>query len=205
VWLSQTGRIELHATAPGSEPPAGSTFEAYLAVNGALAPLPIGSSFDAARGAFYWQPAPGFLGEFPIRIVRLEGGTPVEQWTTPVVISTGVDEVRLHIDPAPGAISGWALDPQAATGSGIGLVHVWARRLGSATAPAGEFFFAGQAALGLTRPEVAASHGAQFQHAGYQLALSPMSAGTYEFVVYAWSERTARWDAAQVITMTIGR
>jgi hypothetical protein len=40
-------------------------------VNGdELKPLPIGSTLDAVRGIFYWQPGPGFLGTF--RLVFIE-------------------------------------------------------------------------------------------------------------------------------------
>ena len=34
----------------------------YQLVNGERRPLPIGSSIK--RGVFYWQPGPGFLGEY---------------------------------------------------------------------------------------------------------------------------------------------
>jgi hypothetical protein len=44
-------------------------YEAYQLVGDELRPLPIGSSFDPETGAFYWQPGPGFLGEFRFVIV----------------------------------------------------------------------------------------------------------------------------------------
>ena len=37
-------------------------------------PLPIGSYLDKERGVFYWQPGPGFLGEY--RLVFIEEGDP---------------------------------------------------------------------------------------------------------------------------------
>jgi hypothetical protein len=36
----------------------------YLVVGNELRPLPIGSTLDAARGVFFWQPGPGFLGTY---------------------------------------------------------------------------------------------------------------------------------------------
>ncbi|MCP4153615.1 MAG: hypothetical protein GY757_38155, partial [bacterium] len=36
----------------------------YLVVGKQLRALPIGSTFDAEKGIFYWQPGPGFLGEY---------------------------------------------------------------------------------------------------------------------------------------------
>ena len=49
-------------------------FEAYQLVNGELQPLPIGSSFDQRDGIFYWQPGPGFRGEYTIVLIRNESG-----------------------------------------------------------------------------------------------------------------------------------
>jgi len=46
-----------------------SRYEAYQLVGGELRPLPIGASFDPESGAFYWQPGPGFRGEFRFVIV----------------------------------------------------------------------------------------------------------------------------------------
>jgi len=40
----------------------------YLLVNGELRSLPIGSSIK--RGSFYWQPGPGFLGDYQLVFER---------------------------------------------------------------------------------------------------------------------------------------
>ena len=42
----------------------GKHYDGYLANGDELKPLPIGSTLDPRRGIFYWQPGPGFLGEF---------------------------------------------------------------------------------------------------------------------------------------------
>ncbi|NIM10668.1 MAG: hypothetical protein GTO45_01645 [Candidatus Aminicenantes bacterium] len=47
-----------------------SSFSGYLLVNQRLKPLPVGSILDAHRGIFYWQPGPGFIGEY--RFVFIE-------------------------------------------------------------------------------------------------------------------------------------
>ena len=39
-------------------------YSAYLVVGAELRPLPIGSTFDPECGVLYWQPGPGFLGDF---------------------------------------------------------------------------------------------------------------------------------------------
>ncbi|MCP5104612.1 MAG: hypothetical protein GY950_14595 [bacterium] len=36
----------------------------YHLVGGQMKALPIGSTLDRERGIFYWQPGPGFLGEY---------------------------------------------------------------------------------------------------------------------------------------------
>jgi YVTN family beta-propeller protein len=47
--------------------PHGYTEAHQVLSAGERRPLPIGSTWDAASGTFYWQPAPGFLGSFVIR------------------------------------------------------------------------------------------------------------------------------------------
>jgi hypothetical protein len=51
--------------------PAG-IYAGFLKVGGELRPLPIGSTFDAVRGIFYWQPGPGFLGEYDLVFIKGE-------------------------------------------------------------------------------------------------------------------------------------
>ncbi|HLP48380.1 MAG TPA: Ig-like domain-containing protein [Candidatus Kapabacteria bacterium] len=36
----------------------------YMVVGNETRPLPIGSTLDAGRGVFYWQPGPGFIGKY---------------------------------------------------------------------------------------------------------------------------------------------
>ncbi len=50
-------------------------YEAYEIVLGELKPLPIGASFDPVDGVLYWQPGPGFLGEYTFVIVDTETRT----------------------------------------------------------------------------------------------------------------------------------
>ena len=59
--------------------------EAYQLVFGELRPLPIGSSFDARDGVFYWQPGPGFRGEYTIVFVRNESGLAIRKTVTIVI------------------------------------------------------------------------------------------------------------------------
>jgi hypothetical protein len=54
-------------------------FAAYLVVGDEIRPLPIGTTFDEERGVLYWQPGPGFLGDydFVIIIQKNKGKIPV--------------------------------------------------------------------------------------------------------------------------------
>ena len=52
-----------------------SRYQAYAEVGDELRPLPIGASFDANDGIFYWQPGPGFLGEHRFAILDTEAST----------------------------------------------------------------------------------------------------------------------------------
>jgi hypothetical protein len=86
-------------------------------------------------------------------------------------------------------------------GSGIGAIHVWATK----KAPGLTFdpFFLGQPSLGLSREDVGETYGAQFNASGYKLTLTMMEPGTYEVVVYAWCERTAQWEAARTVMVSV--
>jgi hypothetical protein len=35
-----------------------------MMVNNRLETLPVGSTFDSRKGIFYWQPGPGFVGQY---------------------------------------------------------------------------------------------------------------------------------------------
>jgi hypothetical protein len=96
-------------------------------------------------------------------------------------------------------VAGWALDPQAAIGSGIGAVHVWAQRR---DAPGVEAQYLGAAELGGRRPDVAAAFGPQFDRAGFGLTVG-LAPGRYDITVFAWSRRTARWEDARTVAVAV--
>lgn len=97
-------------------------------------------------------------------------------------------------------VAGWALDSQAWTGSGIDAVHVWAQRVDvAAAAPQ----FLGAAALGGTRPDVAQVYGPAFGTAGFSLTTDAVSSGTYDLTVFVWNRRTARWEDARTVRVTV--
>jgi hypothetical protein len=97
-------------------------------------------------------------------------------------------------------VAGWALDPQASIGSGIGAVHVWAQRRDQPGAPPE---FLGAAALGGARPDLAQEFGPQFGTAAFDLTVTTLASGQYDLTVYAWNLRTARWEDARTVTVTV--
>lgn len=49
-----------------------SGYTGYMKVGEQLCPLPIGSTLDTGKGIFYWQPGPGFIGEYPLVFIEKE-------------------------------------------------------------------------------------------------------------------------------------
>jgi hypothetical protein len=47
--------------------------DGYLRAGNERHPLPIGSTLDARRGLFSWQPGPGFLGTYVITLIMRDG------------------------------------------------------------------------------------------------------------------------------------
>ena len=66
----------------------------YLNTGGRLRPLPIGSTFDAKRDIFYWQPGPGFIGEYNFVFLkkRVAHATQESEWQKKII--------RVIINPA---------------------------------------------------------------------------------------------------------
>jgi hypothetical protein len=188
----------------------GAVEAGYQLVGDELRALPVGSALNAAEGQFAWQPPVPFLG--PFHLVFVSGpGSPesnirldVLTTITDPTASTGIE---MHIDtPAADAsvsgsfvVAGWALDPLAATGSGIDTLHVWAYRRDAIVAPQ----FLGAAAVGGARPDVAAIYGAQFESPGFTLTTSALAPGVYDLVVYPWSHRTGAFAQSTVVRVVV--
>ena len=197
--IPEVGRLELQL---------GAVDGGALVVNGTAQDLPIGAHLDLTTGTFAWMPPAGYLGTYRFAFVRGADQIPVNVTIRPITATAaGESEIRMTVDlpqanadvSGPVTIAGWALDPQAWTGSGIGAVHVWASRTGAAgVAPA----FVGAADLGAARPDVAAAFGASFGTAGFSLTTT-LAPGTYDLAVYAWSTRTGRFEDARTVRVTV--
>ncbi len=69
INIKEVERVQIYLTDRGDdnstpESFSSNSFTGYLEVNNRLEPLPVGSTLDTHRGIFYWQPGPGFLGEY---------------------------------------------------------------------------------------------------------------------------------------------
>jgi glucose/arabinose dehydrogenase len=78
---------------------------------------------------------------------------------------------------APFAVSGWAIDPDAAGGTGIDQLQVWAVPFAG-----GSPIFLGTPSAGMNRPDVAAIYGAPFVTAGFGQLVPRLSPGRYYLV-----------------------
>jgi hypothetical protein len=67
VKIKELERIEVHL--PGLHA-NGYSYSGYMEVGGYLRALPVGSTLDAKKGIFYWQPGPGFLGRYHLVFVQ---------------------------------------------------------------------------------------------------------------------------------------
>jgi hypothetical protein len=72
IEIKELERIEIHFSegtrglAPLSELAPLLHWTGYQEVNSQLRQLPIGSTLDRKNGIFYWQPGPGFMGEYQL-------------------------------------------------------------------------------------------------------------------------------------------
>jgi hypothetical protein len=196
-------RIELQLELSPNERYAG-----YVRAGGELTPLPVGSSLDAARGRFVWQPGVGFVGAYDLLFVRSVDNRPTSQVEVRIVLApkaTGRVGPQVVVDvPRPQSIvgqpfmiGGWAVDPDSPSGTGISDVNAWAYPV-----TGGAPIFLGSAAHG-PRPDIAAVHGEQFLNAGFGLFVQGLAAGSYDIAVFARSTESSDPVPAKIVRVTI--
>jgi hypothetical protein len=103
-------------------------------------------------------------------------------------------------------VSGWAIDRNAATGTGVDALHVYAYR-NPQTPGGGTPVFLGVATLGIARSDVGSLYGARFTNSGYVLNLNAAAAGltpgVYNIVVWAHSTATDSFNNVAVVRIWI--
>jgi hypothetical protein len=68
--IKELERVEINLADEFGEPgsiknmASSNYFEGYLIAGNELRELPVGSKLDTGRGIFFWQPGPGFIGEY---------------------------------------------------------------------------------------------------------------------------------------------
>jgi hypothetical protein len=175
-------------------------------------PLPVGSQLKTATGQFTWMPGPGFRGTYALTFMR--GGDRVSVDVTirdAQETPAGDSEIRMDAPVVRGCetlaaldcnvggamtLTGRAWDPQAFAGSGIGTVHVWAERkktsgvffaaLSSKKTP--DVFFLGEATLNVD---------------GTYSLTHTLDRGMYDVTAYVWNIRTARFEDARTVRVTV--
>jgi hypothetical protein len=183
-------------------------YAGYLRVGEGLRPLPIGSQLDPTTGRFLWGPGVGFVGSYDLAFVRWEGGRAVARQELQVRLAPkgyGRTGPQIVIDAPtaqsvvgqPFALSGWAADLDAGTGTGISTLHVWAYPVNG-----GEPIFLGTATSGL-RPDVAEVYGEQFRETGYGLTVEGLTPGTYDVAVFGWSDVRGGFAPAAVVRVRV--
>jgi hypothetical protein len=187
----------------------GQTYRGYLRVGNALAPMPAGSRLDATSGWFTWAPGVGFVGTYDLVFVRWAGTQALARHEVRVILAPkgrGHVGAQVEIDTPraqqqvtqPFLLGGWVADLDAAAGTGIDTVHVWAY-----PAAGGPPVFLGTPALGGIRPDVAAVHGDQFRAAGFNLAVQALAPGTYDLAVFPWSNVTNAFAPPKTVRVTV--
>ena len=203
VQSEELDRIELRLG-------AGQPLTGYLRSGGRLAPLPIGSALDSDSGVFTWQPGVGFSGSYDLAFVRWAGGRAVSRHDVRVVLNAKASnrvgpQVVIDLPAKSGGdvsssfvVAGWAADLDAAIGSGVDTVHVWAYPA-SGAAP----IFVGEAAIGGARSDVAAIFGERFGKSGYGIEVEGLPAGVYDIAVFAYSTVSDGFVPAKTVRVRV--
>ena len=98
----------------------------------------------------------------------------------------------------PFSVTGWALDLAAASGTGVGTVHVWAYPGGG-----GSPVFLGAAAMNVSRPDVAALYGSRAALSGYALPAGGLPPGQWMVACFAYSSVTNTFSNAATVNVTV--
>jgi hypothetical protein len=158
---------------------------------------------SAARGRYLAVTSSRFAavhGQFATSSANGGGPTP------PAPGPTAVSQPYMSLDvPSQGqpvsgnfAVSGWALDLGATSGTGVDTVHVWAQSVST-----GEWIWLGAANMGVSRPDVAAVfQSSRFATAGFGMSAS-LAPGTYDVNVFAHSLVSNTFNNVQTKRITV--
>jgi hypothetical protein len=94
------------------------------------------------------------------------------------------------------SVTGWAVELNAATGTGVDTIHIWA------TSASGVATFLGAAGYGGSRPDVGAWLGPQYSASGFSLGGS-LAPGRYTVSVYGRSTETGTFRQWKTVQITV--
>ena len=199
-------RPDLDAMVPGG---SDVRYAGYLRAGGSMAALPIGAHLDDVTGVFTWAPGVGFVGTYDFVFVRHTGPRAIARHEVRIVLQpkgSGTIGPQIVVDTPlwqqdvaqPFALKGWAADLDAAVGTGISALHVWAYPLAG-----GPPLFLGSAVYGSARPDVVVAHGDQFADSGFSLFVQGLPHGNYDLAVFAWSEAVGDFLPARTVRATV--
>jgi hypothetical protein len=98
----------------------------------------------------------------------------------------------------PVTVQGFAVDGNAASGTGVDAVHVYA------TPQGGSPVFLGAATYGLSRPDVSQAYGSRFIASGFTItAASSLPPGPYAIVAHAHSTVTGTFNNSFTVNVTL--
>ena len=129
MQAEELDRIELQLSTAGGGKVAG-----FMRVGKTLQPLPVGSRLDTSTGLFTWSPGVGFVGSYDLVFLRGTAGQRVTRQEVRVILRAKGSGPQVVIDTPsalqsvgqPFVLAGWAADLDAAEGTGIDTLHVWA-------------------------------------------------------------------------------
>jgi hypothetical protein len=98
----------------------------------------------------------------------------------------------------PFVLTGWALDPDGASGSGIDQLQVWAVPFAGGSA-----ISVGTPGSGISRPDVAAVYGPRGQNAGFGIIASRIPPGRYYLVAFGRVIASGNFGALDYVDVTI--
>jgi hypothetical protein len=213
VASEELDRVELLLGAAGEY-----QYTGYLRTVAGPAPLPIGSSMDAATGAFGWMPGVGFVGNYDFVFVQWGGGRAVSRREVRIVLNPKTSNrlgPQVIID-APAArsgggaivvgraffLAGWAVDLDSLVDGGVDTVHVWAYPV-NAAGQREDPIFLGPAIYGNARPDVAAVYGERFKDSGYGMIVRDLAPGTYDVALFAYSTVSNGFAPAKIVRVTV--
>ena len=178
--------------------------QGFLRVGAAWRPLPAGSLLNPETGMFTWAPGVGFVGAYDLTFVGAGPGAPTRQDVRIVLNPKGSNRVgpQLVVDQVQPFVAGWAADLDAAVGTGIDTIHVWAYPV-DASGARGTPVFVGVAAYGGARPDVAGVYGAQFLDSGFGIVVTGLPPGTYDLALFPWSTAHNGFLSATVARLVI--